>query len=87
MSDGYGLPHIPYSRLKELKHHAEMVVIAIADGSFKGSDLWKIYVAIEANSLLANYWHEQAEALKKNVEETQETRDKDIGAESQGDSE
>jgi len=82
---GY-LPHIPYSRLKELKYHAEMVVIAVGQGSFKGSDLWRIYVGLEVNSLLASYWYEQFEALKKNVEETQTTTDSRTGTESQGSS-
>jgi len=85
-TDSSYLPHIPYSRLKELKYHAEMVVAAIAGGAFTGSDLWRIYVGLEVNSLLANYWYQQFEALKKNGEETQTTEDTDTGTKGQGNS-
>lgn len=64
MSD-YGFPYISYTRLKELKQHAEIVVAAIASGgSFTGSDLWRIYVGLEVNSMLANHWYEQLEKAR-----------------------
>lgn len=63
-TDASYLPHIPYSRLKELKYHAELVVVAIAGNAFTGSDLWRIYVGLEVNSLLASYWYEQFEQLR-----------------------
>ena len=36
-----------------------MVVAAIAGGAFTGSDLWRIYVGLEVNSLLANHWYSE----------------------------
>lgn len=56
MSD-YGVPYIPYSRLRELKNHVEMVCIALNQGDFTPSDLWRVYVGLEVNSLLANHWY------------------------------
>jgi len=75
--DGY--PYIPLSRLRELKHHAEMVMVAAINGGFSGSDLWRIYVGLEVNSLLASHWYDkyfeirsQLEKLKQDAENKEE---------------
>ncbi len=85
----YGFPHIPYTRLRELKNHAEMVVVAAIDGSFKGIDLWRIFVGLEVNSLLANHWYNEVQELKEKLahyeqKDNEATRDSNpIGTESQ----
>lgn len=61
MSDD--LPQIPLSRLRELKHHAEAVAAAAQLGKFNGSDLWRVYVGLEVNAMMANHWYEKALAL------------------------
>lgn len=75
--------YISFTRLRELKQHAEMVVAAIAGGSFTGSDLWRIYVGLEVNSLLANHWYEKFNELEERIKNGEENQVTDIGTESQ----
>lgn len=66
MSDN-SFPYIPLSRLRELKQYAQLVCIAIEDGSFGASDLWRLYVGMEVNSFMANHWYSQLEKARNYI--------------------
>lgn len=59
MSDEAGF--IPLSQLRDLFFHARMVWIG---GDFGEKDLWRLYVAIETNSAIANHWYSQLDKAR-----------------------
>lgn len=61
MSDEYGLPYIPLSRLRDLFFHARMVWMG---NDFGERDLWRLYAALEINSELANKWFDRLEKAR-----------------------